>query len=270
MKNSSGGQRSVVADNIHRGKVFLVGAGPGDPKLITVRGLELLRVADAVLYDRLIHVDLLKETRTGAELIYVGKEYGETGSRLQDSINELMMVLAREGKSVVRLKGGDPFVFGRGGEEALYLAENKIPFEVVPGVSAAIAVAESALIPVTHRGVSAGFGVFSGHSASGEDEIDWQVAAQIPTAVFLMGVKKLPFIVTKLREFGRAEDTPVAVVQSGTLLEQRVVTGTLVTIVELAKGLQAPATVIVGEVVAVRERLQLTDLISANPTTSVI
>jgi uroporphyrin-III C-methyltransferase len=240
------------------GKVFLVGAGPGDPQLITVRGLNALAQADVVLYDRLVHPDLLHYARPDAERLYVGKRSGNPGTTRQAHINQLMIDYACEGKIVVRLKGGDPFVYGRGGEEALALSASGIPFEIVPGVSAAVAVPEAALIPVTHRGTASAFAVFTGHEAADTDStgIDWDIAARIPTAVFLMGVERLPEIVTELLAHGRNITTPVAVIEQGTLAEQRVFTGTLRDIVVRAKDAQAPATIVVGDVVNIRGVIQ--------------
>jgi len=238
-------------------KVYLVGAGPGDPGLITVRAVEVLRRADVVLYDRLVNPILLGYAPPSAECIYVGKEKGMRGQSRQEAINAQLIHHARRGKLVVRLKGGDPFVFGRGGEEALALAEAGVAFEIVPGISSSIAAASAANIPVTHRGVSAGFAVFAGQEAedSKGDRIPWKAAAHIPTAVFLMGVERLPLIVSKLLEEGRDPSTPVAIVSNGTLPTQNVVVGTLTTIVELAVGVHPPAAIVVGEVVRVREQL---------------
>ena len=236
------------------GKVFLVGAGPGDPQLITLRGLNALKQADVILYDRLVHPDLLHHTRPQAERVNVGKQSGNPGTTRQAYINQLMIDYACEGKIVVRLKGGDPFVFGRGGEEALALSASGIDFEIVPGVSAAIAVPEAASIPVTHRGTAAAFAVFTGHDAADAVSagIDWEVAARIPTAVFLMGVERLPEIVNELIAHGRNITTPVAVIEQGTLAEQQVFTGTLRDIVMRAQEARAPATIVVGDVVHIR------------------
>jgi uroporphyrin-III C-methyltransferase len=247
------------------GKVFLVGAGPGDPELITVRGLNVLRRADVVLYDRLVHPDLLRHAPADAERIYVGKASGQPGRTRQEHINQLMIAHACEGQIVVRLKGGDPFVFGRGGEEVLALSAAGISFEVVPGVSAAVAVPGSTLIPVTHRGTAAAFAVFAGHGADDASATgtDWEIAARIPTAVFLMGVERLPEIVAELLAHGRSATTPVAVIQQGTLTTQRIFTGTLRDIVERAKDAQAPATIVVGDVVNIRTAV-LRGVIQAN------
>lgn len=254
-------RRAVVAakepSSVDALKVYLVGAGPGDPGLITVRAVEILRKADVVLYDRLVNPILLGYVPPSAECIYVGKDRGMPGKGRQKGIHDLLVEHAQRGKIVVRLKGGDPFVFGRGGEEAMALAEAGIAFEVVPGVSSSIAAAAAANIPVTHRLISTGFAVFAGQEAESRkgDGISWKAAAEIPTAVFLMGVERLPLIVSKLIEHGRDPDTPVAIVSNGTLPAQRVVVGTLAGIVDLAVGLEPPAAVIVGEVVRIRERL---------------
>lgn len=237
-------------------KVYLVGAGPGDPGLITLRAVEILRQADVVLYDRLVNPILLGYAPVSAECIYVGKERGTPGKGRQETIHELMIEHAQAGKLVVRLKGGDPFVFGRGGEEALALATAGVAFEVVPGISSAVAAAESAHIPVTHRGISAGFAVFAGQEAEGGDGIPWNAAAKIPTAVFLMGVERLPVIVERLLAEGRDPSTPVAIVSNASLPTQRVAVGSLETITALAEGIEPPATIIVGEVVTVRAEIQ--------------
>jgi uroporphyrin-III C-methyltransferase len=243
------------------GKVFLVGAGPGDPELITLKGVNALRQADVVLYDRLAHPDLLNHAPAQATKLYVGKLPGKGGTPKQEMINKMLIDFAQQGKTVVRLKGGDPFVFGRGGEEAIVLRESGIPFEVIPGISSAIAAAEVALIPVTHRHVATAFAVFAGHEANdvaisaGASGTDWELAARIPTAVFLMGVERLPVIVSELLAHGRQADMPVALIEQGTLPQQRVIVGTLADIVAKAVDVQPPATVIVGEVVRLREKL---------------
>jgi uroporphyrinogen III methyltransferase/synthase len=248
------------------GKVWLVGAGPGDPGLITVAGLERLRQADVIVYDRLVSPRLLDHAREGAELIFVGKVAGESlpagrqGGHDQAKINELLVEKGREGKRVVRLKGGDPFVFGRGGEEAEALRAAGVPFEVVPGVTSASAVPAYAGIPVTHRGLASSFAVVTGHEdpGKGEPAVDWvRLATAVDTLVLLMGVKTLPQIVEKLIEGGRAAETPVAVIQWGTTPDQRTVTGILADIVQRAQeaGVTAPAVTVVGEVVRLRETL---------------
>ncbi|HEV8580794.1 MAG TPA: uroporphyrinogen-III C-methyltransferase [Thermoanaerobaculia bacterium] len=239
-----------------KGIVYLVGAGPGDPRLITVLGLDRLRRADVVLYDRLVSPELLDEAPPRAERIFVGKAPGAHACR-QEEINSLLVHHARAGRTVVRLKGGDPFVFGRGSEEALACSEAGIAWEVVPGVSSAVGVPARAGIPVTHRGVSGSFAVVTGHCAEG-DRQDWAALARIETLVILMGLSRLPEIAAQLLFHGRDADTPVAVIASGTLPEERTVMGTLATIAGDADraGLRSPATIVVGEVVRLRERLE--------------
>ncbi len=240
-----------------RGHVYLVGAGPGDVGLITVRAVEVLRMADVVLYDRLVNPALLEYAPKEALCEYVGKDLGAPSAPRQKAIHELLINYARQGKTVVRLKGGDPFVFGRGGEEALALVGAGIPFTVVPGVSSAIAAPAYAGIPVTHRGVANAFAVFAGHEGApgGMAESHWLAAALIPTAIFLMGVERLPLIVEKLILHGRSIETPVAIISKGTLPDQTVVVGTLGTILSLAQEIRPPSTILVGEVVNVRDCL---------------
>ena len=236
------------------GMVYIVGGGPGDPGLITVKGLECLRRADVVLYDRLIAQELLNEVPTRAELIDVGKE-PKRHRRSQDEINSLLIEKAREGKTVVRLKGGDPFVFGRGGEECLALAEAGVRYEVVPGVSSAIAVPAYAGIPVTQRGMTTAFAVVAGHMGTADSTIDWESISRIGTVVFLMGVEHLPEIVQALMAHGRPIDTPAALIREGTTQNQTVVTGSLQDIVEKSVGIQPPAVLVIGDVVRLREKL---------------
>jgi uroporphyrin-III C-methyltransferase len=236
------------------GVVYLVGAGPGDPELITVRGLKCLQRADVVVYDRLVDPSLLEEAPGKARRVYAGKSPGREALR-QEEIDALIVRHARAGRVVVRLKGGDPFVFGRGGEEALACAAAGVPCEVVPGVSSALAAPASAGIPLTFRGVASGFAVVTGHCV-GEDRVDWAALARIDTLVVLMGAARLSEIAALLLRHGRPADHPVAVVERGTLPDSRVWTGTLG---ELAAGemeaLGSPATLVVGEVVRVRESL---------------
>ena len=241
-------------DSSANGIVYIVGGGPGDPGLITVKGLDCLRRADVVLYDRLVAQELLLEAPAHAELIDVGKE-PKRHRRSQDEINALLIEKAREGNYVVRLKGGDPFVFGRGGEECQALANAGIRYEVVPGVSSAIAVPAYAGIPVTQRGVTTAFAVVAGHTGGSDSTIDWDAISRIGTVVFLMGVEHLPEIVETLIAHGRATDTPVALIQEGTTFNQRVVTGTLVDIVEKTREIRPPAVVVVGEVVRLQGQL---------------
>ncbi len=240
-----------------RGKVYLVGAGPGDPDLITRKGLRLLQRADVVIYDRLIPYALLEETRHDAELINAGKQ--PTRHRLaQEEINSLMIDRALSGNVVVRLKGGDPFVFGRGGEEALACRDCGIPFEIVPGISSAYAVPAYAGIPLTQRHLSSSFTVITGHEAPAKDKssINYAALAQIGgTIVILMGVKQLPDITRQLIDHGMDAETPAAIIEWGTLPRQRTYVGDVSTIAEIAgdEGIQPPAITVIGEVVRLRE-----------------
>ncbi len=238
------------------GKVILVGAGPGDPDLITIKGVKSLQRADVVVYDRLANPELLDFAPPWAEFIYVGKE--PKRHRLsQDDINALLVEKAREGKTVVRLKGGDPFVFGRGGEECLVLYQAGIAFEVVPGISSSLAVPAYAGISVTQRHVATSFTVVTGHTASTEDPYgaDWSDLPRKGTLVILMGVRHLPKITQQLIEDGRSPDTPAATIHWGTTIEQVVVQGTLATIAEEAQGVRPPAITVVGDVVSLREQI---------------
>jgi uroporphyrinogen III methyltransferase/synthase len=238
----------------HTSIVYIVGGGPGDPGLITVKGLDCLRRADVVLYDRLVAQELLNDAPTHAELIDVGKE-PKRHRRSQEEINSLLIEKAREGKVVVRLKGGDPFVFGRGGEECQALAEAGIRYEVVPGVSSAIAVPAYAGIPVTQRGVTTAFTVVAGYTGGADSDVDWTSISKIGTIIFLMGVEHLPEITEKLIAHGRAVDTPAALIQEGTTQNQRIISGTLKNIVEKSHGIHPPAVLVVGEVVRLHEQL---------------
>ena len=240
--------------------VYLVGAGPGDPGLITVKGLEVLRRADVVVYDQLASPALLQEAPAGAELIYVGKQAG-AHALPQGGINELLVAKARAGLTVVRLKGGDPFVFGRGGEEAEELAAAGIPFEVVPGVTSAVAVPAYAGIPVTHRRYTTLVTFITGHEdpAKEASTIPWAALGQNPgTLVFLMGVKNLAENCRRLVAAGRAPETPAAVIQSGTTAFQRTVVGTLADIAPkaIAADIRPPAVLVVGGVVELAETLR--------------
>ncbi len=231
-------------------KVYLVGAGPGDPGLITLRGLELIKKADVIIYDRLVSEELLKHSREGAERIYVGKGAGKHTSS-QDEINEIL--LKAKGEVVVRLKGGDPLVFGRGGEEIRALKKAGIPFEVVPGVTSAIAVPELANIPLTDRRCASSFTVVTGHEDPTKGVSMDYGRLTADTLVVLMGVGNLPGIVEQVLET-RGRDTPVAVIQEGATEKQRVVVGNLGDIVEKVEreGVKPPAIVVIGEVVRLR------------------
>jgi uroporphyrinogen III methyltransferase/synthase len=235
--------------------VFLVGAGPGDPGLVTVRGLEALRAADVVVHDRLVCTALLEEAPRDALRIDAGKRAG-CHPLAQEHINTLLVHHARRGCTVVRLKGGDPFVFGRGGEEAEVLAEAGIPFEVVPGVSAAIAAPAYAGIPLTHRRLSSSFAVVTGHDCvKPRAGVDWsRLATAVDTLVVLMAARTLPRIARELIAHGRPPDTPVAVIREGTTAAQTTLTSTLG---EVAEGIEVepPVVVVIGAVVALGERL---------------
>jgi uroporphyrinogen III methyltransferase/synthase len=241
------------------GRVFLVGAGPGDPGLLTLKGRACLEASDVIVYDALVDKRVLEHARPGATLVYAGKREGQH-SRPQAEINALLIEHARAGRIVTRLKGGDPFVFGRGGEEALALAAAGVAFEVVPGVSAGTAVPAYAGIPVTHRDVSASVTFLTGHPRTGADlsAVRWEaLGLDRGTLVFFMGLRNLPEIAEKLVAHGRPAATPVGVIGCGTTERQLAVTGTLGDIVQRARraGIEPPALVIVGEVVALRDGL---------------
>ena len=243
------------------GIVYLVGAGPGDPSLITLRGLECLKQADVVVYDRLVNCSLLTYARR-AKLIDVGKQ-PHRHTMPQAEINALLIKEAEVGNIVVRLKGGDPFVFGRGGEEAVALAEAGLPFEIIPGVTSAIAAPAYAGIPVTHRKLACSVAFATGHRADFIEDptCDWRrLANSTDTLVFLMGVHNLSRIVEQLIAHGRAPETPVALVERATLAIQKTVVGTLANIVERAAEVRPPAAIVVGEVVRLRETLRWFDL----------
>ncbi|MGA8943162.1 MAG: uroporphyrinogen-III C-methyltransferase [Thermoactinomyces sp.] len=241
------------------GTVYLVGAGPGDPGLITVNGLNAIAKADVIIYDRLANPQLLKHAKKDAELVYVGKMPDRSGLK-QDDINRLLVEKAKKGLVVVRLKGGDPFVFGRGGEEAECCAEEGIPFEVVPGITSAVAVPAYAGIPVTHRDFNASFSVVTGREQPQKNgsAVSWEALASTDeTLVILMGIKNLSNIVEQLIKFGRDVQTPVALIRWGTRIEQETVTGTLGNIVRKAEesGFRSPGVIVVGEVVRLRDKL---------------
>ena len=229
--------------------VTLVGAGPGDPGLITVRGLERLRACDAVVYDRLVAPELVDEAP--ADALRIARE-----NLSQAEVDELLVRLGREGLDVVRLKGGDPYVFGRGGEEAIALIEADIPVEVVPGISSVAAVPAAAGIPVTHRGVADRVTIATGHAADGSPPDYDALAAAEGTLVLFMGLARLRELSEGLVRAGRSPDTPAAVVSRGTLPDQEVATATLDTIADAAAGLAGPALVVVGDVVGLAPRLR--------------
>lgn len=239
----------------HSGWVYLVGAGPGDPELITLKAARLLQMADVIFYDRLVNPQLLDHARPGARKIGVGKSPGGQCIRQQE-INSELVSEALHGHTVVRLKGGDPFIFGRGGEECLELARAGIPFEIVPGISSMSSVPAYAGIPLTMRNEASAFTVISGHLHAGSKTYDWASLASVATLVILMGLKKLPEIIEKLIRHGKSPDTPIALIRSGTTKDQKVITGTLSDIGEKSIGLDTPVTVVIGEVVRYHESLK--------------
>ena len=253
----------MTVQTTNKGYVYLIGAGPGDPGLITVKGRDCLAKAQVVMYDYLANDELLRCAPKGAELVYAGKVGGEH-NREQSQINEMLVQKALSGKVVARLKGGDSFIFGRGGEECEALVEAGIPFEIVPGITAGVGATSYAGIPLTHRGVTTSVAFVTGHEKKGKasSEIDWEgLSLGSGTVVFYMGVTNLPHIAQSLMDHGRAPQTPVALIRWGTRPEQEVLVGTLADIAEKAKaaGFKAPAITVVGEVVSLRETLRWFD-----------
>ncbi|OEC02985.1 uroporphyrin-III methyltransferase [Lysinibacillus sphaericus] len=241
------------------GKVFIVGAGPGDVDLITVRGLRCIEQADVILYDRLVNKDLLAYAKKGAKLIFCGK-LPNRHAMIQEHINHSLVSYAQQGFIVTRLKGGDPFVFGRGAEEAEVLAQHHIPFEVIPGITSGIAAPAYAGIPVTHRDLSSSFAMVTGHMREGKDDgIQWESLAKgIDTLAIYMGVGNLPYIQQQLLRYGRDAQTPVALIHWGTCAQQKTVLGTLATIVDVVQQekIQNPSMIVIGKVVTLREKIQ--------------
>jgi uroporphyrin-III C-methyltransferase len=242
------------------GKIYLVGAGPGDPGLLTIKARDLIAGAGCVIYDHLVNPDILAYAAPRAEIIYAGKERGRCVMR-QETINALLVTKATEHEVVVRLKGGDPFIFGRGGEEALALASSGIEWEVVPGVSAGAAVAAYAGIPVTHRGFSSSVAFVTGHEDPAKQyaSVNWrQLATAVDTLVIFMGVAPLNEIVEELKRYGRRADTPLAIIERGTYEHQTTHITTLDGVAGLLKQeeIKSPAIIIVGEVVRLREQLR--------------
>lgn len=242
---------------VKMGKVYLVGAGPGDPELITIKGVRCIQLADVILYDRLVNRELLSYAKPSAELIYCGKLPHHHAMK-QELINQTLVKYAKEGKVVTRLKGGDPFVFGRGGEEAEELMKNHISFEVVPGITAGIAAPGYAGIPVTHRDYASSFAFVTGHMKGGqEDQIKWEALCQLDTLAIYMGVKNLPSIQEKLLFFGKCFSTPVALIQWGTTHKQKTIVTDLARVVVDAEKekIENPCMIVIGEVVRMREKI---------------
>lgn len=240
-----------------KGKVYLVGAGPGDPKLMTLKGMEAVKDADVIVYDRLANEIILKEAREDCEFIYVGKT-SNNHTMNQDDINKLIGDKALEGKIVTRLKGGDPYVFGRGGEEGEELYSRGIDFEVIPGITSSIGGLAYGGIPITHRDYSSSFHVFTGHFKDDDKEYNWDVLAKLKgTMVFLMGMKNLEKITTNLINYGKRKDTPVAIINWATRYNQKTVTGNLENIVDVVKreDIKPPSLIVIGEVVKLRDKL---------------
>lgn len=239
-------------------KVYLVGAGPGDEELLTIKAVNCIKKSDVILYDRLVNKEILKYAKKDADLIYCGK-LPDYHTMKQETINHFLVKYAKSGKTVTRLKGGDPFVFGRGGEEAETLAMNNIPFEIVPGVTSGVAAAAYAGIPVTHRDVSASVAFITGHRKDdAEEETRWEALAKgIDTLAIYMGIGNLPYIQEQLLKHGKSEETPVAVIHWGTTNIQRTVTGTLQTINEVIKqqNITNPSMIIIGDVVHLKDKL---------------
>lgn len=242
------------------GMVYLVGAGPGHPELLTVKAVNLLRKADVIVYDRLIQEEVLALGNPAAEWIYMGKSACGHASR-QHEIHELLVRKAREGKMVVRLKGGDPFLFGRGAEEAEYLIDHGIPFDVIPGVTSALSAPLGVGIPVTHREMASGVAIVTGHFSTEENEqaLDFSALSRMPTLIVLMGVHTAATISQRLIEAGRDPSTPAAMIQTAFWPGEKTVIATLATIAEEAarQGVKAPATLVIGEVVRMHDKLKV-------------
>lgn len=244
---------------MRKGRVFICGAGPGDPKLITVRAAELLKTCDVILYDRLVNKEIIDQIPSTAEKIYVGRMVGDPTTH-QDRTNELMLNYAKNGKNVLRLKGGDPFIFGRGAEEAEFLVKHRIKYEIVPGITSAIASPAYAGIPLTHRKYSSSVAIVTGHEDAGKDEavVRWNsLAGAVDTIVVLMGIAQLEQISNDLIKSGMKNDTEVAIVENGTTDKQKIIRGTIQTIPSIAEKTQVkpPAVIVIGKVASL-DKLQ--------------
>jgi uroporphyrin-III C-methyltransferase len=238
-------------------KVYLSGAGPGDIELMTLKAARVVREADVLIYDRLANPEILKMAKENCEMIYVGKQDGKH-SVPQSKINKIIYEASLKYENVVRLKGGDPFVFGRGGEEAIYLFDRDVKFEIIPGITSSVSVPAYAGIPVTHRGITTSFRVVTGHETPNKkiSQIEWQTFLNDETIVFLMGFHNIGLITSKLLELGKAKDYPCAVISKGSTPEQEVVVSTLENITKDSEGMPTPAIIVVGEVVRLREKLK--------------
>jgi uroporphyrin-III C-methyltransferase len=242
-----------------KGKVFICGAGPGDPKLITIRAMEVLNNCDVILYDRLVCKELIDQMPVKSEKIYVGRSVGDSTTH-QDITNDLMVEYAKNGKKVVRLKGGDPFIFGRGAEEAEYLFKRNVEFEIIPGITSAIGPAAYAGIPLTHRRFASSIAIVTGHEdpKKRQSTVKWdKLAKTVNTIVILMGVENLESISHKLIKAGMSKESDVAIIENGTTKKQRIVKGNLSNIVEKAqeKEMKSPAIIIIGKVVSLQGKL---------------
>jgi uroporphyrin-III C-methyltransferase len=249
----------MECQHLNLGKVFLVGAGPGDPDLLTIKARDLIGAAGCVIYDHLVNPQILERAATDAELIYAGKERGKSAMQ-QETINALLIAKATEHRIVVRLKGGDPFVFGRGGEEALALVSAGVPWEVVPGVSSGMAAAACAGIPITHRGLGSSVAFVTGHEESSKtrSSINWDLLARsVDTLVILMGVGRAGQIADELLKHGRCGNTPAAVIRWGTYERQECHVGSLANLADLIteRAISAPAIIVIGEVVRLRKQI---------------
>jgi len=238
-------------------KVYLTGAGPGDLELMTLKSVRVIKEADIIIYDKLANPEILKMAKESCDFKFVGKEYGKHLIP-QEEINEIIYQAALKYENVVRLKGGDPFVFGRGGEEALYLKQRGIKFEIIPGITSSISVPAYAGIPVTNRGYTCSFRVVTGHEAPNkkDSQINWESFIADETIIFLMGIHNIRLISKKLIKIGKEPTTPCAVISKGTTNEQKVIVGTLEDIADKAKEIPTPAIIVVGEVVKLREELK--------------